>query len=167
MSSVAQLLMTCNVVAKMEASLRKILKSTVLSSKPDENNLFVCTIYFRTEEVVVLRHKLHLESIFQWLSLRAPPPRVESSYFRCELAVHPSSPLQSSTSSLEKAYYDKYSEGRRNIHTLLWAEEVLEFENRDRHEEQLCRIYTTPNSLISVETRSMYYLCSEKKGSLH
>ena len=43
--------MTCNVVAKKEASLRKKLKFTILFIKPVENSLVVCTIYFRTEEV--------------------------------------------------------------------------------------------------------------------
>ena len=43
--------MTCNVVARKKKGLRKRLKFTVLLSKPDKNNLFLCTVYFRAEEV--------------------------------------------------------------------------------------------------------------------
>ena len=40
------------VVDEKEASLRKRPKFKILFSKPDENGLVVCTIYFWTEEVV-------------------------------------------------------------------------------------------------------------------
>ena len=60
MSSAAQLLMTCNVVAKKEASLRKRLKFIVLFSKLDVNSLLVCTFYFRTEEVEIPRYVIIL-----------------------------------------------------------------------------------------------------------
>jgi len=56
-SAAAQLLMTCNVVAKKEVILRKRLKFIILSSKLDENILLVCTTYFRTEEVFVKGQK--------------------------------------------------------------------------------------------------------------
>ena len=63
MSSAAQLLMTCNVVAKKEASLRKRLKFMIISRKPDKNGLLVCTIFFRTEEVRVAAAQLMRASL--------------------------------------------------------------------------------------------------------
>ena len=65
--------MTCNVVAKKEASFRKRLKFTVLCSKPKENGLFVCTMYFRTEEVPLTflsARSLFSYSIFAYYILR-------------------------------------------------------------------------------------------------
>ena len=46
--------MTCNVVAKEERAREKDKKKiTILFSNPDENGLLVCTIHFRTEEVLL------------------------------------------------------------------------------------------------------------------
>ena len=61
--------MKCNVVAKKEASLRKSLKITILLCKPDDNGLLVCTIYFRTEEVLALLSIL--VRFHHWLSPEA------------------------------------------------------------------------------------------------
>ena len=51
----AQLLIACNLTAKKEACFRERLKFTIVFFTSDENYLLVCTIYYRTEEVVVLK----------------------------------------------------------------------------------------------------------------
>ena len=60
----------CNVVPKKGTSFRKSLKITILFGKPDENGSLVCTIYFRTEEVLQKFPGTKTTCHKEWLAFR-------------------------------------------------------------------------------------------------